>query len=124
MKILVTGDREWTDHDAVTQAFVDLLREFKINPTEVILIHRDCRGADKVSDFIGNFIGMDVRPYPAEWSKFGRAAGPIRNKQMLDENPDIDLAFAFHPNLDKSKGTKDMVERLEKAEIEVRRIKA
>jgi hypothetical protein len=54
--------------------------------------------------------------YKAEWDKHGRAAGPIRNQQMLDDGkPDLVLAFAG------GRGTDDMCRRAREAGIEVRR---
>ena len=51
---------------------------------------------------------MLVNPFPAQWSKYGRAAGPLRNTQMLSEgNPDIVLAF--HDNIKRSRGTRNMI---------------
>ena len=49
--------------------------------------------------------------------RYGRGAGPRRNRQMLDENPDISLVLAFHEDLGRSKGTRDMVRRSEKKGI-------
>lgn len=133
MKILVTGDRHWTNLDSIANALVDILEEYNIDPTKCILIHGNARGADKLAGVCGECLKMDVRPYPAHWGHTddcpegcremcGRPAGAIRNKKMLDENPDIDLALAFHPDLEGgSKGTKDMVKRLEKAGKLVRR---
>jgi hypothetical protein len=54
---------------------------------------------------------------PADWDKYGKRAGAMRNQQMLDEHPDIEQALAFHPNLKESKGTKDMVARLKRKRI-------
>lgn len=55
----------------------------------------------------------------AEWDKYGRAAGPIRNKQMLlyvlEAKP---LVIAFWDGI--SRGTKNMVSQAEKADVEVR----
>jgi hypothetical protein len=48
-----------------------------------------------------------VRAFPADWNRFGPAAGPIRNRLMLDENPD--LVIAFHSDLSNSRGTADTV---------------
>ena len=123
MKILVTGDREWTSLEKIASVLEDALTEFHIQPQDVILIHGAARGADSIAGLIGEELGMDVRSYPAKWDKYGRAAGPIRNKEMLDDNPDIDLALAFHPDLSKSKGTRDMIGRLIKAGIEHRHCK-
>ena len=57
---------------------------------------------------------IPVKEYPADWQKHGRAAGPIRNQQMLDEGkPDLVVAF------DGGRGTADMIARAEKAGVRV-----
>jgi hypothetical protein len=56
--------------------------------------------------------------YPAQWHKYGRAAGPIRNQQMLAEGKP-DLVLAFHDDIDGSRGTKDMVNRARRAGVKV-----
>lgn len=58
---------------------------------------------------------LKVIPVPAKWKQYGKAAGTIRNQQMLDEHPDIEVVYAFHDDLPKSKGTKDMCQRADKA---------
>ena len=132
MKLLVTGDRNWTNYDSIVDAFESVCVEFEVEPSEIILVHGGQRGADLISDVCGKLLGMEVREYSAHWNHtklcpkgcremVGRPAGPIRNKKMLKENPDIDLALAFHPNLKESKGTSKMVGQLEKAGIEVRK---
>ena len=133
MKLLVTGDREWDRTDSMVDAFEDLFGTYNVKPSDIILIHGNCRGADKMAGEIGEFLGIDVRSYPAHWRHTdeclkdcremqGRPAGVIRNSKMLKENPDIDLALVFHTDLTKSKGTRDMVGKLEKAGITIRKI--
>jgi hypothetical protein len=57
--------------------------------------------------------------YPADWDKHGKAAGPIRNQQMLDEgHPEIVIAFVDKP-LTSSRGTFDMVTRARDAGLPV-----
>jgi hypothetical protein len=68
-------------------------------------------------------LGFTVRIYLADWESFGKRAGPIRNKTMLDqehrpEEP-IDKALAFHKDPGLGKGTKDMAARLIEAGIPV-----
>ena len=60
--------------------------------------------------------------FPADWKKYGRAAGPIRNKQMLNEGKP-DLVLAFHTNIENSKGTKSMIQIAKKSEIKIILIK-
>lgn len=57
--------------------------------------------------------------HPADWQKYNKAAGPVRNGEMLKLHPDINLVLAFHDDIDSSRGTADMVARAQKADIEV-----
>jgi ABC-type Fe3+-hydroxamate transport system substrate-binding protein len=55
--------------------------------------------------------------YPADWKKHGKGAGPIRNKQMLDQfQPDIVIAFPG------KNGTNDMIRQAKEAGVKVIRI--
>ena len=89
------------------------------------LIHGLADGADKLSECALRLMsphGEDERDwkvlqYKANWKKYGRAAGPIRNQQMLDEGKP-DLVLAFWKN--KSRGTEDMIRRARKVGVEVR----
>ena len=61
-------------------------------------------------------LGIAVESYPAQWHRYGRAAGPIRNLQMLVEGKP-DAVLAFNNCIEKSRGTKDMVARATEAGI-------
>lgn len=104
MKVLCCGDREWSDWKAIQ-------RELRGLGPLTIIVHGDCRGADKMCGYVADRLGYEVVPVPADWTRHGKAAGPIRNQQMLDQHPDIALVLAFHNDLTQSKGTKDMVWR-------------
>jgi hypothetical protein len=108
VKILVTGDREWTSKETIREA----LSKF---PKDTIVVHGNCRGADLMADDIAKELFTE-KPlaYPANWKKYGKAAGVLRNQQMLDENTDIRVVLAFHNDIEKSKGTKDMLKRAKK----------
>ena len=114
IRVLVCGDRNWTDLKAIQLRLNRLLDE-----TEefITVVEGEARGADTLGRQAAEELGIKVEAYPADWQQYGRAAGPIRNQQMLDSG--IDLVLAFHHNLDKSKGTADMVRRVRRAGIEV-----
>ena len=112
MKILICGDRKWTDE----QKIIDVLFPYVFkNPT---IIHGAAKGADSIGGKIAIDYNLRTTPYRANWSEHKRAAGPIRNREMLKLNPD--LVLAFHNNLDKSKGTKDMIKIARELGIEVK----
>ena len=116
MKVLVCGSRKWVDPKPVE-------RELRKLPPGTVVIHGGCRGADNVSGGVARSLGFPVRVYPADWDQFGRAAGHVRNQQMLDEehteSEPIDLVLAFHKDPNLGRGTRDMVARSRKAGIEV-----
>jgi len=72
------------------------------------LIHGDAPGADQAAKILGEELDITVIPFPAEWAKYGKAAGPIRNKKMLTEGkPDLILAYP----IGESKGTRNMMDQ-------------
>ena len=109
IRILICGDRFWQDK-ATIHKVVDSL------PPDTVVIHGAARGADCIAGDCAMERGLKVIMFPAKWLQYGKAAGVIRNQQMLDEGHPNRVVF-FHPNLSQSRGTKDMVERARKAGI-------
>ncbi len=111
-RVLITGDRNWTDQQAIN-TFIDSLG------SDTIIIHGVCpTGADKMANDYAASKGMIIDAYPADWKRYRRGAGPVRNQQMLDEGKP-DLVVFFHNDLGQSKGTADMVRRAVKAHIKI-----
>lgn len=110
MKVLISGGRKYLNAEAI-RAHLALLARFA--PRDTVIMHGACpTGADALTDRIARELGLLVERYPADWKKHGRAAGPIRNQQMIDEGkPDFAIVFPG------GRGTADMLERLKKAKI-------
>jgi hypothetical protein len=113
--VLVTGDRNWTNRSVVFSALVSL--QAYTTDGNVCIVHGAARGLDTIAGEVARELGYDVDPHEAEWDKYGRAAGPIRNQEMLEERPN--LVLSFHDDLVHSKGTRDMVKKALKAQIHV-----
>lgn len=107
VKVLVCGSRVWTNRSIIREWLAKL-------PPGSIVVHGAAPGADTLAGEEATTLGFEVRRYPADWTKHGNAAGPIRNQQMLDaEAPDVVFAFTnilARPN-DRPTGTGDMVVR-------------
>ena len=101
MLILICGDRNWADADTICN---QLLR---FNPADHTIIHGNARGADTIAGTEACKLGFKVIAVPAKWNRYGKAAGPMRNFEMLGHKPQ--LVIAFHHNLSESKGTAHMV---------------
>ena len=113
-RVLICGAREWADQDRILRCVR------KANETKCIdlIIEGECRGADMMGRCAAEECGILIAPFPARWMKYGRAAGPIRNQQMLDEGKPTEV-WAFHNDITKSTGTKDMIARACKAHLKV-----
>ena len=69
------------------------------------LIHGGAPGADALAASWALANGLSILSFVADWKTHGRAAGPIRNQQMIEETPDLVIAFRG------GAGTADMVRR-------------
>ncbi len=102
MKVLICGDRNWTNRSTIRQYLTELK---SAGYTEVI--EGGARGADTIAREEATLLHFSINHFPAQWDKYGRAAGPIRNRVMLDQRPQ--LVVAFHNDIDNSKGTADCI---------------
>lgn len=121
MRILCCGDRNWKAKRAVYFGIMYAINnntKGAVVASDVTIIHGACRGADTLAGEVAIEEGMRILLYPAQWTKYGPAAGPIRNQQMLDEGKP-DVVVAYHDDLLTSKGTKDMIERASKAKLPI-----
>lgn len=107
-RLLVCGDRNWDDLAAI-KAWLKLLKPR-------VVIHGAARGADTLAGEAARQLKIEVVVFPAQWARYGRGAGPIRNQQMIDEGRP-DTVLAFHADLAASRGTKDMLDRARRAGI-------
>jgi hypothetical protein len=111
---MITGTRE---PDANT---IHLLK-FALNWTAFspitsptpLLLQGAARGVDAEGKRIWREWGLKDKPFEADWDKYGKPAGGIRNQEMVDEGPEICLAFPGPQSI----GTWDAVRRAKKAGI-------
>ncbi len=101
MRLLVTGDRRWTDEGTIYRA----LSPFR--GKDVVVVHGGAAGADSIAEKVAEQLGLDTEVHPANWRRYKRAAGPIRNREMLDSG--VAEVFAFHSHLWDSKGTRNCI---------------
>ncbi|MCK9598287.1 MAG: DUF2493 domain-containing protein [Sphaerochaeta sp.] len=116
LRILVTGSRNLGGDGAyvrMRRAFRDELLNAKA--TSAVIIHGGANGADSIAGWIAEEMGWPVEVHLADWEKHGKAAGPIRNQEMVDAGADVCLAFP----VGESRGTRDCMRRAEKAGIRV-----
>lgn len=106
--VLVTGSRDWRWRRTIVEMLLDF-------PDGTTVIHGDSGDADKTADFAAKALGFKVIAVRAEWTKYGKSAGPIRNGKMLDLQPTRVLAFCRN----RSRGTMDCVRQATERRIPV-----
>lgn len=116
MNVIVCGGRGYADWMRVFSVLDALKAEF--GPLTVI--DGGARGADAWARrwVASNHTDCRRVTVPAEWDKFGGAAGPLRNRKMLKEHaPDLVIAFPG------GRGTADMVRQAKRAGVLVRQVR-
>jgi hypothetical protein len=94
MKIAVIGSRTFSDYSLLKNTLNDFT-----NPIDEI-ISGGAEGADKLAEIYATENEIRLSVFKPDWAKFGRAAGVIRNKEIIFN---ADYCFAFWDG--KSKGT-------------------
>ncbi|WP_062560385.1 DUF2493 domain-containing protein [Paracoccus aminovorans] len=111
MRVIVCGGRDYDDRNGLFEAMDRLHKKFGITR----VIQGGATGADRLAYEWAASRMIAVENVPADWKKHGRAAGPIRNRAMLDLKPAFVIAFPG------GRGTADMTRQAREARVPVYR---
>jgi hypothetical protein len=107
MKLLIAGSRDYPTNGNFNDKMNELVKLFGV-PSEVVSGH--CKtGPDKLGEDWAKQNNIPVKLFPADWDKFGRSAGPIRNKHMAEY---CDRAIVFWDG--QSRGSQNMINELKR----------
>jgi len=100
MKVIIAGSRDCEDYEA-------LLEAIRLSGFEITEVVSGCaRGADKLGERWGEEAGIHVERFPADWNKYGKGAGTIRNTKMAEYGEALIALWDF-----QSRGTKNMIKQ-------------
>ena len=99
MKIAIVGGRDFNDYELLSEH----MTPFHTKCDTVMC--GEAKGADTLGKQWAEENYIDVKSFPADWDKYGKAAGPIRNREMVQES---DFIVAFWDG--KSRGTKNTID--------------
>ena len=119
MKIIICGGRHFNNFKALEIVMENILAEKHLDCCDVEIVSGHCEGADKLGERYAKENGCGLTIFKANWSRYGRSAGPIRNKEMIDyiKTDESNLVVAFvSPN---SVGTKNTIKLAKAANLEV-----
>jgi hypothetical protein len=100
-KVAISGSRRYTLSWLVQEC---IATEYRKSHGEILFLVGDCpTGADRIAKSFLETAGWPYKEFYADWARDGRAAGPLRNREMIDFGAELLIAF---PDSD-SRGTKD-----------------
>lgn len=103
-RVIIAGSRGFDDYNLLVGKCNYLLSE-KMKTHDIVIISGTARGADQLGEKFAEEMGYELEKYPADWDKYGKSAGYIRNKEMA-EHADAVICFWDGSSL----GTKHMVD--------------
>lgn len=117
MKVAIVGTRRrdaGDDYRAVEEAFKRLLTVWP--DAEIGIVSGGCsKGGDRFAEGIAEVYGLPITIFYPDWRRYGRAAGPIRNKLIAAEC-DIMIACVAENRMG---GTEDAIRKVKKLGKEV-----
>ena len=116
-KIIIAGGRDFMDYKLLKEKVNKILQEKKVTH-KIVIISGCARGADTLGLRYASENAFDVEKYPADWDKYGKKAGYVRNVEMA-ENANALIAFWDG----KSKGTKHMIDIATERNLPIRVIR-
>ena len=116
----MTGSREWTNYQLVADTLGAWIDEHDPDGTAT-LVYGDCQtGADRQARSFWLTAGGPIETHPANWQRYGKVAGPLRNQEMVDAG--ADKCIAFFKRGAANRGTADCVARARAAGIPVQEV--
>lgn len=111
MKVIIAGSRDFNDYEKLKEVCDYMLSR----QTDVEIVSGAARGADILGEQYAKEKGHSLKQFPAEWDKFGKRAGYLRNEDMAKYS---DALIAFWDG--KSKGTEHMINLAKKHNLKVK----
>ena len=108
MKIVIGGCRGYTDYKVFCD-FVSQCLTSEENLDSMTILSGHCSGVDTMAERYAQENGIALEIFPANWEAYGRAAGPVRNREMVSQ---ADIVIAFWDG--KSKGTASLLQYAKK----------
>lgn len=112
MKLAVVGSRHFNNYDCFKQTLYEYFHtdvSFSMpgaNPWHFSIITGDASGVDEMARKFAKENNLELGVFNAEWQKYGKSAGPIRNTEIV-KNSDIMIAF-----LGQGPGTKNAIKQM------------
>lgn len=118
-RVIIAGSRQFNDYEKMLKTLDELGVHLinTIDPVEIVSGHAP--GADTLGERFAKAYGYPCKIFPADWSTYGKAAGPIRNEQMAKYAAEADRGILVAFPIGESRGTRNMIKLAKQYGLEV-----
>lgn len=109
--VIIAGSRNFNDYEFLKQ-YMDFLLQ---NKQDIVVLCGEARGADSLGKRYALEKGFSVLSFPADWKRFGRSAGVLRNREM---SKNADACVVFWDGF--SRGSANMIAEAKRAGLALR----
>ena len=113
-KIIICGGRHFDNYVLLKETVDAAFKKYDLTPDSIEIVSGHCEGADRLGEKYAEEQGIKCSIFPAEWRKYGRSAGPIRNSQMIKYLADVEVPIVIGFVSSKTKGTLDTLKKATK----------
>ena len=111
MKVIIAGGRDFNNYELLREKCDIILS----NQQELVIVSGRVSGADSLGERYAKEKGYEMELFPADWKKYGKSAGYVRNSEMAEVAESL---IAFWDG--KSRGTKNMIDIAKNKGLKVR----
>lgn len=110
-KVIIAGGRDFNNY----QKLKDFCSKILKDKTDIEIVSGKAKGADSLGEKFAKKNNYPIAEFPADWNKFGKKAGFIRNKDMAEY---ADALIAFWNK--ESSGTKHIINIAKQNNLKIR----
>lgn len=103
-KLIVAGSRTFNDYELLSRTLFAYAEDID---ADVSIVSGMARGADALAVKFAKEHNVKLYEYPADWGKYGKRAGYVRNEQMGNDSDELLAFWDGH-----SRGTEHMIKHM------------
>ncbi len=118
-RIIICGGRHFKDYDRLESTMNEVMSKIAPWRDVIEIVSGHCEGADQLGELYAKKHDLLCKVFPAQWKKYGKAAGPIRNSEMVKYASEAEMSVVVAFRSPRTKGTNDTVKKATKQGFKV-----
>ena len=116
-KIIIAGGRDIDNYEVVRGSLEEFITQKGMTTSDIEIVQGGASGVDWTAKHISSVANTSMKEFKADWGAHGKAAGPIRNKQMAEYADALILIWDG-----KSRGSASMLKEAEKQGLDIKQV--